>query len=467
MNFTKYLLNKKALVFLAAALAGLLVASFMPLGNLLAQTQKPVYADTPSDAWYYEYVEALQSRGVFEGTECDEGFCPDQTLPRWQMAVWLVRIVDGQDPEPITESRFADVDVSEDWASFAERLSDLGITAGCKSEPLRYCPDTNVSRAQMAVFLTRAFKLPDAESPAGFEDVTDEHWATRSINALAASSITAGCSSDPFKYCPSSSVTRAQMATFLYRALEWQEAQPEFITEENDFSRWVKHDLVDEYGDKWSWLKEVWDYTNREDFEYLTPDGFSIGFRFLGPEQTGDAFYLNGAYSLHISSVHIGDPSSLPVLVHELAHIYTLSHGAALNPEPIAIGFLYFAELAGEYCLPSELYAETAAVLDEDFASDSFVTWSSCPSSPDAPTAEAITVVSQAFSGQVPDWFYDTFQKADGNLDYDEIWMAVRSSGVGANILPMLRHSFGGYCSEQTVWDDRHSEQQPWRDGGC
>ena len=54
------------------------------------------------------------------------------------------------------------------------------------------------------------------------------------------------------------------MAAFLYRGLEWREAQteadnqqPEFITEENDLSRWAKRDMIDVYGDEWPWLKEV------------------------------------------------------------------------------------------------------------------------------------------------------------------------------------------------------------------
>jgi hypothetical protein len=35
-----------------------------------------------------------------------------------------------------------------------------GITAGCGTAPLRYCPGGNVSRGQMAVFVTRTFDLP-------------------------------------------------------------------------------------------------------------------------------------------------------------------------------------------------------------------------------------------------------------------------------------------------------------------
>ena len=488
MNFAKYLLNERALVFLAIALAGLLIAYFMPFGNLSAQAQTPVYADTPSDAWYYEYVEALQSRGVFEGTECDEGFCPNQSLPRWQMAVWLIRALENDAPSDY-DSRFADVEDDTWWTPYTERMADLKITVGCKSEPLRYCPDRFVSRSQMAAFLTRAFKLPDAESPAGFTDVSEASWAFNYINSLAASKITVGCKSEPLSYCPSRSVTRAQMAAFIYRGLKWQEAQAEidnqtqeqseFITEENDVSRWIKHNLIDEYGDKWPWLKEAWNYTNREDFEYTTGILDAIGYRTLSPDRTGDVFAKVEAYRLIMRELTVGNPYHLDVLVHELAHVYTYGHGAATNPAPIAIGWLYFASIE-QNCASGELYAETAEYKYIDLGFDdkhgSFY-WRRCSHLPKTPTAEAIAVVSQAFSGEMPDWFYETFQKDDGSLDYVKLWTAVKDSsyGVQQRIVPMLRDAFGGYCSDQIVWDTTFSFErfgqpplaQPWRDGGC
>ena len=51
-------------------------------------------------------------------------------------------------------------------AVHAERLAKLGITVGCSAEPARYCPDDPVTRAQMASFLERAFNL-DQAAPAG------------------------------------------------------------------------------------------------------------------------------------------------------------------------------------------------------------------------------------------------------------------------------------------------------------
>ena len=71
----------------------------------------------------------------------------------------------------------------------------------------------------MASFLVRAFKLPQAQTPAGFADTEDNVHAAN-IDTLAAARITVGCATNPLRYCPNQAVTRAQMATFLHRALK-------------------------------------------------------------------------------------------------------------------------------------------------------------------------------------------------------------------------------------------------------
>ena len=164
-------------------------------------------------------LEALAARGVLAGMECGEGLiCPEEPLKRWEMAVWLVRVLDGADPEPIDASRFVDVDAELWWAPFADRLFELEVTVGCRTEPARFCPERNVIRAQMATFLKRAFDLEPAAS-AGFTDVEADGTHSANIDALAAAGITVGCRRDPLRYCPDRDVNRAQMATFLARAL--------------------------------------------------------------------------------------------------------------------------------------------------------------------------------------------------------------------------------------------------------
>ena len=133
------------------------------------------------------------------------------------MAVWLVRVLDGADPDPVTSTRFVDVDPGEWWMPFVERLAELGVTNGCELDPAEYCPEDPVPRAQMATFLTRAFVLWKTNT-AGFVD-TGGNGHEESIDALAGAGITGGCEVDPPRFCPGGLVTRGQMATFLARAL--------------------------------------------------------------------------------------------------------------------------------------------------------------------------------------------------------------------------------------------------------
>ncbi|HHQ48746.1 MAG TPA: S-layer homology domain-containing protein [Acidobacteria bacterium] len=60
-------------------------------------------------------------------------------------------------------------------------------------------------------------QISSAPATATFPDVPTDHWAFQYIEALAASGITQGFPDGTFR--PTSPVTRAQMATFLSRAL--------------------------------------------------------------------------------------------------------------------------------------------------------------------------------------------------------------------------------------------------------
>ena len=159
---------------------------------------------------------AADGRGILAGTDCEGGrFCPGDPLLRWVMAVWLVRALDGAEPDPSGESRYADVDPASWWAPYTNRLADLEVTRGCRDDPPRYCPDRAVTRGQMASFLARAFELPGG-TPGRFSDTAGSPHA-ENIDRLAEAGITAGCGQG--RYCPDRSVTRAQMASFLARAL--------------------------------------------------------------------------------------------------------------------------------------------------------------------------------------------------------------------------------------------------------
>ena len=87
-----------------------------------------------------------------------------------------------------------------------------GITTGCA--PDRYCPDAPITRAQMASFLARALALPPTAVDFFTDDESSIHEAD--INRVAAAGITSGCATN--RYCPGADVSRQEMASFLVRA---------------------------------------------------------------------------------------------------------------------------------------------------------------------------------------------------------------------------------------------------------
>ena len=168
-------------------------------------------------------IRELHPLGVFTGTECEANrICPNDELTRWVAAVWMVRILDDEEPAAITESRFSDVNASPMWeesmwfAPHVERLAELEITVGCDTDPLRYCPDGNLTRAQVASWIARAFDLPDAES-AGFTDTVDSVHEDN-IDSVVAAGIASGCATSPDRFCPDRIVTRGELARMVNAA---------------------------------------------------------------------------------------------------------------------------------------------------------------------------------------------------------------------------------------------------------
>jgi hypothetical protein len=182
-------------------------------GQASAQT----FNDVPTDYWAYSFIETLVGNGITAGCGNDN-YCPDAVVTRAQMAVFLERGMRGSNysPPAATGNVFFDVGASDFAASFIEQLSQDGITGGCGNG--NYCPNATVTRDQMAVFLLRAKYGAGYSPPAAtgvFGDVPVDYWAASWIEQLAAEGITAGCGGG--NYCPESAVNRDQMAVFLVR----------------------------------------------------------------------------------------------------------------------------------------------------------------------------------------------------------------------------------------------------------
>ena len=139
-------------------------------------------------------------------------FCPTANVTRAQMAMFLDRAFDL----PSASHDYFDDDDGKTGEASINALALAGITGGCATR--RFCPTANVTRAQMAMFLDRAIDPPLPSTSTDFFDDDDGKTGEASINRLAAAGITGGCGTR--RYCPAAFVTRAQMAAFLKRALD-------------------------------------------------------------------------------------------------------------------------------------------------------------------------------------------------------------------------------------------------------
>jgi len=117
---------------------------------------------------------------------------------------------------------FGDVGCAHPFYGWIQRLVSTGVTAGCGGG--NYCPDSNISRAQMAVFIILAMgESPAPCSPQVFGDVPPSSFACGHINRLAQLGVVAGCGGG--NYCPNDPVTRAQMAVFIVKARQIGDAR--------------------------------------------------------------------------------------------------------------------------------------------------------------------------------------------------------------------------------------------------
>ncbi|HSK79692.1 MAG TPA: S-layer homology domain-containing protein [Thermoanaerobaculia bacterium] len=122
-----------------------------------------VFADVLPAHWAAPSIEQIFRDGITQGCLASPlSYCPTTPVDRAEMAVFLLRAKHGAAylPPPATGNIFSDVAATHWAASWIEQLYNEGITTGCGSNPQSYCPNNTVSRAEMAVFLTRTFDVP-------------------------------------------------------------------------------------------------------------------------------------------------------------------------------------------------------------------------------------------------------------------------------------------------------------------
>jgi S-layer family protein len=142
---------------------------------------------------------------------------------------------------------FTDVPTTNPFYRFVETLLHHGVTGGCSGT--QYCPAASTTREQMAVFVLVAKEgtgyVPPACTTPVFADVPASSPFCRWIEELARRAVVSGCGGG--NYCPSSAVTREQMAVFVLRTLDPVLSPPACTTPmfadvpaSSPFCRWIE-----------------------------------------------------------------------------------------------------------------------------------------------------------------------------------------------------------------------------------
>ncbi|MDN4605944.1 S-layer homology domain-containing protein [Sporosarcina highlanderae] len=192
---------KKLIAFIAAAT--LFVTG--SIGSAKAES----FTDVTASYKFYEHINYLASQGIVRGK--DGRFDPENVVTRAEAAVMIARAL--KLPTGNKATIFSDVNSSSFASGAIQSATDEGIIKGYTDG--KFKPNEIVTRGEMAIFLTRAFKLTE-EEPMTFTDVPVSSAGYAYIPKIIAAGITQGYSKTSFG--PENPVTRAHFAAFLAHA---------------------------------------------------------------------------------------------------------------------------------------------------------------------------------------------------------------------------------------------------------
>lgn len=171
------------------------------------------FADVNEDAYYFDSVLWAVENGVTSGTTATT-FAPNTTCTRAQTVTFLWRAMGS--PEPVmTDNPFTDVSADAYYYKAVLWAVEQGVTFGTTATT--FSPDATVTRAQTVTFLWRAAESPKSSAENPFVDVAADAYYADAVLWAAQQGITSGTSATTFN--PSNDCTRAQIVTFLWRAM--------------------------------------------------------------------------------------------------------------------------------------------------------------------------------------------------------------------------------------------------------
>jgi hypothetical protein len=174
------------------------------------------FADVPKTSAYYRFVETVLHRGVAGGCTAST-YCPASTTNRQQMAIFTLVAKEGAGYTPPacgTTPMYADVPVTSPYCRWVHELTRRGVVSGCGGG--NFCPTASVTRAQIPIFVLKTLE-PTLDPPACTTPMFGDVPASSPYCEWIEELARRGvvAGCGGGNYCPNVAVNRAQMAVFI------------------------------------------------------------------------------------------------------------------------------------------------------------------------------------------------------------------------------------------------------------
>lgn len=174
------------------------------------------FPDIAKDAWFSQEVSYLYERSIITGFP-DGKFYPSRPVTRAEAMTMIGKALemDGQ----LRETSFLDVPSQFYASGYIEEAVLRQIITGYPDKTFK--PKAWIIRGDAAIMLQKAFAY-DPVLEQQFQDVREDKYYYPSVNAIKTAGITSGYPDGTYK--PETTITRAEFAVLLARAIEKQEA---------------------------------------------------------------------------------------------------------------------------------------------------------------------------------------------------------------------------------------------------
>lgn len=240
-----------SILVLSIVLQATTIGNLSGISKVDAASSKAV--DVSSSYWASSSIQHMLSK-QYMTTYTDNTFKPEQAITRAEAASAIARSIQTNLDTSIS-LHFKDVSTSHPYYKEIRKLVELGVIQNSDA----FHPNEPLKRMEVAKMLALAYQFKvDDKNKSKFDDVKRTHWAKDFIESLTDIGIIGGIDSKHF--APDKLVTRAQLAVFVERSINFQQK----IKQLDVAYDYLSKDYIPTLNLSTAWSKEVIRLINEE-----------------------------------------------------------------------------------------------------------------------------------------------------------------------------------------------------------